>query len=145
MTLRNQNDIRNEIKTTLNSENACYHSVQNILSSHLISKKLKVKIYKTLILPVVLYGSEISSFTLREEHKLRGFENSVLRIFGPKWDENGSWRKLHNVELHSLCFSPNIVKVIKSRRMRWAGYVTHMWCGEVFTGSKLGGPKGKDH
>jgi hypothetical protein len=63
---------------------------------------------------------------LREEHRLRVFENRVLRIFGPKREEEGSWRKLHNDELHSLYSSPNIVRVIKSRRMRWAGRVARM-------------------
>jgi hypothetical protein len=125
--LTNQNDIHDEIKSRLNSGNACYHSVQNILSSRLISKKLKIKIYKTVIFPVVLYGCEIWSFTLREEHRLRVFENRVLRkIFGPKREEDGSWRKFHNDELHSLYFSPNNFRMIKSRRMRWAGHVTRM-------------------
>jgi hypothetical protein len=67
------------------------------LSSYVISKNLNIKIYKTVILPVVLYGYETWSLTLREEHKLRVFENTVLRrIFGPKREEDGSWRKLHN-------------------------------------------------
>jgi hypothetical protein len=83
---------------------------------------------------------------LREEHRLRVFENRVLRrIFGPKRDEDGSWRKLHNVELHSLYSSLNIVRVIKSRRMRWAGHVSRMGRREVFTGLWLGVPKGRDH
>jgi hypothetical protein len=87
-TLTNQNDIHDEIKSRLNSGNACYHSVQNILSSCLISKNLKIKIYKTVILPVVLYGCETWSLTLREDHRLRVFENRVLRrIFGPKREE----------------------------------------------------------
>ena len=78
--------------------NACYHLVQNLLSSRLLSKNLKIKIYRTIILPVVLYGYEIWSLTLREERRLRVFENRVLRrVFGPKWDEvTGEWRKLHN-------------------------------------------------
>jgi hypothetical protein len=119
MTLTNQNDIRDEIKNRLNSGNACYCSVQNLLSSRLISKNLKIKIYKTVILPVVLYVCETWSVTLGEEHRLRVFENSVLRkIFGPKREEDGSWGKLHNDELHDLYSSPNIVRVIKSRRMR---------------------------
>jgi sorting nexin-29 len=119
-TLTNQNDIHDEIKSRLNSGNACYHySVQNLFSSCLISKNLKIKICKTVILLVVLYGCETSSLTLGEEHRLRGFENRVLRrIFGPKREKDGSWRKLHNDELHSLYSSSNIVRVIKSRRMR---------------------------
>jgi hypothetical protein len=89
-TLTNQNDIHDEIKSTLNSGNACSHSVQNLLSSRLISKNLKIKIYRTVILPVVLYGCETWSLTLGEEHRLRVFENRVLRIFGPKREEDGS-------------------------------------------------------
>jgi hypothetical protein len=96
-TLTNQNGIHDEIKSRLNSGNACYHSVQNLLSSRLISKYLKIKIYRTVILPVVMYGCETWSLTLREEHRLRVFENRVLRrIFGPKREEDGSWRKLYN-------------------------------------------------
>jgi hypothetical protein len=71
---------------------------------------------------------------LREEHRLRVYENSVLRIFGPEMEVDGSWRKLHNNKLHSLYSSSNIVRVIKSRRMRWAGHVARMGRGEVFTG-----------
>jgi hypothetical protein len=116
------------------------------LSSRLI-KNLKIKIYKTVILPLVLYGCETWSHTLREEHRLRVFENRVLRrIFGPKREEDGSWRKLHNDELHSQYSSPNIVSVIKSRRMRWAGHVARMgeWrdVNRIFC---LGGPKVRDH
>jgi hypothetical protein len=73
MTLRNQNDIHNEIKSRLNSGNACYYSVQNLLTSRLISKDVKIKVYKAVILPVVLYGCETWSPTLREEHRLRVF------------------------------------------------------------------------
>jgi hypothetical protein len=86
MTVTNQNLIQEEIKRRLNSGNACYHLVQNFLSSCLLSKNVKVKIYKTVILLVVLYGCEPWSLTVREEHKLRVLENRVLRIFGPKRD-----------------------------------------------------------
>jgi hypothetical protein len=81
----------------LNSGKACYHSVQNLFSFHLLSKNVKIRIYKTIILPVVLYGCETWSLTLREEYRLRVFENRVLRrIFGPKGDEvMGGWRKLY--------------------------------------------------
>jgi hypothetical protein len=84
-----------------------------------------IKIYKTVIMPVVLYGCETCSLILREQNSLRVFENRVLRrIFGPKRDEvTGEWRKLHNKELHILYSSPNIIRQIKSRRMRWAGHV----------------------
>ena len=75
----------------------------------------------------MLYGCETWSLTLREECKLRVFENRILRrILGPKRDENGEWRRLHNEELHSLYRSPNIVRVIKSRRLRWTGHVARM-------------------
>jgi hypothetical protein len=102
--LTDQNYIHEEIKSRLNSGNACYHLVQSLLSSRLLSKNVKVKIYKTIILPVVLYGCETWSLALREEHRLRVFENRVLRrIFGPKKDEvTGEWRKLHNEELYNL-------------------------------------------
>jgi hypothetical protein len=82
---------------------------------------------------------------LREEHRLRVFENRVLRIFGPKREEDGSWRKLHNDELHSLYSSPNNVRVIKSLKMRWAGHVARIGKGEMFTGFWLGGSKVRDH
>jgi hypothetical protein len=102
-TLTNQNDIHDEIKSRLNSGNVYYYSVQNLLSSRLISKNLKIKIYKTVTLPVVLYGCETWSLTVREEHRLRVSENRELRrIFGPKREEDGPCRKLHNDELHNL-------------------------------------------
>jgi hypothetical protein len=87
-TVINQHLIQEEIKRRLSSGKACYHSVQNLLSSRLLSKNLKIRIYKTIILPVVLYGCETLSLTLREEHRLGLFESRVLRrIFEPKRDE----------------------------------------------------------
>jgi hypothetical protein len=80
---------------------------------------------------------------LREEHRLRVFENRVLRTFGPKREEDGSWRKLHNDKLHSLYSSPNIVRVIKSRTMRWAGHVARMGEGRDFYRVLVGKPEGK--
>ena len=127
-TLTNQNLIQEEIKSRLKWGNACYHSAQNLLSSRLLFKNLKIKIYRTIIFPVVLYGCETLSLTLREERRLRVFENRVLRwICGPKRDEvTGEWTKLHNEELNNMYSSPNIVRVIKSRRMRWARHVARM-------------------
>jgi len=127
-TLTNQNSIQEEIKSRLKSGNACYHSVQNRLSSSLILKNLKIQIYRTIILPVVLYGCETWSLILREERRLRVFVNRVLRrIFEPTRDEGtGEWRKLHNEELNDMYYSPNIFRVIKLRRMRWAGHVARM-------------------
>ena len=120
------------MKSRLKLGNACYYSVQNLLSSSLLSKTLKmIKIYRTIIFPVVLYGCETWSLTLMEEHRLRVFENRVLRrVFGPKRDEvKGEWRKLHNEELRDLYSLPNIVRAVKSRRMSWVGHV-HAWGGE---------------
>jgi hypothetical protein len=99
--------------------------VQNFLSLSLLSKNIKIKIYITIILSVVLYGCETWSLTLREECRLRVFENSVLRrIFGPKMDEaTRELRKLHNSELYARYFSPSVTRVIKSRRLRRAGDV----------------------
>ena len=98
-------------------ENACYYSLEKMLLSRLLSKKLKVNTYKTIILPVVLYGCETLSLMLREEHRLRVFENKVLRkIFGAKrYEITGEWRKLHNAELHALYSLPNIIRSLKSR------------------------------
>jgi hypothetical protein len=96
--------MHKEIKIRLHSWNACYRSVQSLLSSCLLSRNVKVKIYKTIIMPVTLYTCETWSLTLREEHRLRVFENRVLRrIFGRKRDAvKREWRKFPNEELHNL-------------------------------------------
>jgi hypothetical protein len=146
-TLADQNCMHEEIKSRLNSGNACYHSIQSLLPSRLLSRKLKVKIYKTVILPLVWYCCETWSLTLREEHRLRVFENRVLRgIFGPKRDEvMGEWRKLHSGELHNLYSSPDITRQIKSRRMRWAGHVARMGEGRNVYRVLMEKPEGKNH
>jgi hypothetical protein len=127
-TLTDQNCVHEQIKSRINSGNACYNSFQSILSSRLLTRNVKVKIFEKIILPFVLYGCEIWSLTLSEVHRTRVLENRVLRrIFGPKRDEvTGEWRKLHNEELHNLYSSPDIIRQVKSRRMRWAGHVERM-------------------
>jgi hypothetical protein len=137
--------IQEEIKRRLNSGNACYHSVQNLLSSRLLSKNVKVRIFKTIILPVVLNGCGTWSLTASVEHKLRVFENRVLRrIFGPKRDGMmGGWRKLHNEELHNLYSSPSIIRIIKSRRMGWAGHAARMVEKRNVYRLLVGKPEGK--
>jgi len=145
--LRNQNSIQEEFKNILKSRNACFHCVQDLLSSSLLSKNLKIKIYRTIILPVVLFGCETWSLTLREERRLRVFENRVLRrIFGPKRDEViGEWRKLHNEKLNDLYCSPNFVRVTKSRRMRLGrGEGMWRWRGEACTGFWWGNMRERD-
>ncbi|KAJ4450819.1 hypothetical protein ANN_02249, partial [Periplaneta americana] len=147
-TVTNINDTWEEIKHRINMGNACYYSVEKLLSSSLLSKSLKVRIYKTVILglPVVLYDCETWTLTLREEYRLRVFENKVLRkIYGAKRDEvTGEWRKLHNTELHALYSLRDIIRNIKSRRLRWAGHVARM--GESINAYRVlvGRPEEKD-
>jgi hypothetical protein len=87
----------------MKSRTDCYHSVQNLFCLPVSYKKTKFKIHKTVILPLVLYGCKTWSLHLRKEHRLRVFENRVLKIFGPTRDEDRTWRKLHNDELHMDC------------------------------------------
>jgi len=110
----------------------------------LLTKNVKIKIYRTIILPFVLYGCETWSFTLREEHRLRVFVNTVLRrIFGSKRDKaTREWRKLYNVELNDLYCSPNI---IKSRRMRWVRHVAHTGERRGIHRVLVGNPEERDH
>jgi hypothetical protein len=124
-TLTVQNRMQGEIKSRLNSGNAPFGSQPSALPPAV--RNLKVKIYKIVILPVVLYGCE-TSLTLREEHNLRVFDNGVLRgMFGPERDEvTVERRKMHNGELRNLYSSPDIIRQIKSRGMRWAGHVARM-------------------
>ena len=145
--LTDHNSIQEEItcKCRLRSENACYHSVQNLLSSSLISKNLETDIYRNIILPVVFYECETWSLALREERRVRVFENRALRrIFGPRRDEvTGEWRRLHNEELNELYSSPNFVRVIKSRIMRWLGNVARMGGRRGVFKVLVGKPEGK--
>jgi hypothetical protein len=120
--LTNQNSIYEEIRSKLKSGNGFYHSVQNLLFSSLLPITVNIKIYGITILPVVLYGCETWSLTLREECRLRMFGNGVLRgIYGSKRDEvTGECRKLHNEEFYAL-YLPNITRVIKARDGEWRG------------------------
>ena len=114
--------------------------MQNLLSSSLLSKKLKIKIYRTIILPVVLYGRETWSLILREERRLK----VLRRVFGPKRDKvTGECRKLHNEELSDLYSLPNTVRVVKSRRMRWAGHVARIVEGRGVYRVLVGKSEGK--
>jgi hypothetical protein len=121
----NQYSIEEEIKRGWKPENVCYHSMQSLVSSSFL---FKVKVYGSITLPVVLYRCETWSLTLREERRLRMFENSLLSIiFRPMRDEvTGEWIKLYKEELNDLNSSPNIAGVIKSRREKWAGHVAGM-------------------
>jgi hypothetical protein len=145
-TLINQNDFHDKIKSRLHSGNACYHSVQNLLTSHLISENLKIKIHKTVILPVVLYGCENWSLTLREEHRLRVSANMVLKRI--LWPEREKMNRGEN------CIMVNFEACILRRILLgwlnqggWGGFATwHAWGrGEVFTVFWLPGPKVRDH
>ncbi|KAJ4436743.1 hypothetical protein ANN_16875 [Periplaneta americana] len=136
-------DLSSELSVIQRAQNMCVRYVCNI--RRLLSKNLKVTIYKTVILPVVLYVCETWTLTLREEHRLRVFENKVLRkIFGAKRDEvTGEWRKLHNAELHALYSSPDIIRNLKSRRFRWAGHVARMGESRNAYRVLVGRPEGK--
>jgi hypothetical protein len=109
-----------------------------------LPKNLKIRIYKTIILPVILYGCETWSLILREEHRLKVFENKVLRrIFGTKRDEvTGEWRKLHNEELRDFYC---IIRIIKPRRIRWAGHVARMGKREMRIGYWWESQRERDH
>jgi hypothetical protein len=143
-TLTNQNDVHDEIQSRINSGNACYYSVQNLLSSRLISKNLNIKIYKTLISLVVLYGCEAWPLTLREEHRLRVFENKILRrIFGPKRRKANRGEKCIMMKFVTCFLSQNIVRVMKSRKMKWAGHVARMGEGRGVCRVLITRPEGK--
>jgi hypothetical protein len=136
-----------EIKSRLKLGNACYHSVQSILSSSLLSKNLKIKIHRTIILPVILDGCETWSLTLREERRLRVFENRALRraFWSKRAEVTGEWRKLHNEELNDLNSLPNIVRVVKSEIIRWAGHMARMGEERGVHRVLVGKPEGKSH
>jgi hypothetical protein len=116
-----------------------------IPSSRLLSRNVKVKIYEIIIVSFFLYGCETWSLTLRGVHMLRVFENRVLRrIFVPKWDEvTVEWRKLHSEELHNLYLSPDIIRQVKSRRIRWTGHVARMREDKKLYKVLVGKPEGK--
>jgi hypothetical protein len=132
-----------ENKSRLYSKSAWYHLFQRVLTSHLLLWNIKVKIYKIIILLVVLYGCETWSLILK---RLRVFENKVLRRFGPTRDEvTRKWRKLQCGELHNLYSAPVNIRQLKSRRMRLAGNVVGMGEGRKVYKVLVGKPKGRDH
>jgi hypothetical protein len=142
--LTNLNSFEEEIRNRLKSGNASHHSLQNLLASSLLSN-LKIKIRRTIILPLVLHGCETWSLTLGEKRILRVFENRVLRrLFGPKrYEVTGECRKLHNKKLNDLYSSPNIVWMIKSRKMRCARHVARMRERKGVYMVLVGKPEGK--
>jgi hypothetical protein len=118
-------------------------TIQKLPSSRL-SKNIKIRIYKTIILPVVLYGYKNWCLTTREEHRLRVSENRALRkIFGLKREVIVGWRKVNNEEPHNLYSSPSIIRIIKSRRMKWAGHVARMWARRNAYRTLVGKPEGR--
>jgi hypothetical protein len=125
----NQNCIHQEIKRRLHMRNVCYHSVQNLLSSHLLSKNVNIKLYKTII--ILLFFMDVKLGLSCQE---RVFENRVLRIIFNRYEVMRGWRKLRNEELHNLYSSSNIIRMIKSR-MRWVEHVLHM--GEMRNAHKI--------
>jgi hypothetical protein len=145
-TVTNKNLNQEEVKRRFISGNGCYHSVQNFLSSLLLSKSVKIRTYKSIILHVVLYGYETWSPVIRKEHRLRVFENRVLRrILGPERNEVIAGRKVHNEELDNLYPSPSIIKMMKSRSMRWAGHVARMGRRGMLIGFWWESQKLRDH
>jgi hypothetical protein len=141
--LTHQNLIQEKIKRKLNSGNTCCYSVKNLLFSHLV-KKYK-RIYKTIIMFLVLHGCETSSLAIREEHILRVFESRVLRrIFGPRsYEVMRCWRNLHNKELCDLYSSSSIVKMMKLMRMRWVGHLAQTEDKRNMYRSLVGKPEGR--
>jgi hypothetical protein len=127
-TVTNQNSIHEEIKSRLKSGEVSCRSVQNLVSASLISKNTNIKIYRIIILPVVFMVVKLGLSNTAEERRLEVFENRLLRrIFGPKRDEaSGEWRRLHNEERHDHYCTPNVIRVVKSRRMRRARHMTRM-------------------
>jgi hypothetical protein len=127
--------INEEIKSRLKSGNTCYHLVQDHFFSNLLSKN--IKIYRTVILPVYLYGCETWSVILREEYRFRVCVNRVLwKIFGPMRDEvAGEWRKVHHKEFFDLYYSQGLIWAIKSRRMQCSMYLERRCANRVFVGN----------
>jgi hypothetical protein len=143
--LTNQNSAREEIKRSWKSVSVYYYKVQNLSSSSLLCTYFNINIYRNIIVSVVLYGCETWSFTKREVRRVRMFDNRELRkIFGPNKDEvKGKWSKLHSKELNDLYSLSNIVRGIKSRRMRWARHVARIGDSRGEYRVLVGKPEGK--
>lgn len=122
--INDQNKLRAEINTRIKSANKCFFALKKQFRSKFISRKTKLRVYKTLILPVLLYGSETWTLNLDIQRSLETFERKILRtIFGPV-QEHGCWRTRYNFELYRLYKQPQVIQVIRSNRLRWIG---HLW------------------
>jgi hypothetical protein len=142
------NSISSEIQASILSGNECYYAYGKLMKSRAVKRSSKLKVYKSVIRPVVTYGCEAWTLTNRDEQHLRIFERRILRkIFGPVQNENGSWRIRMNYELNELIGNADIVRFIKSRRIAWLGHV--MWMDHKRTPNrilqwKLEGDHGRD-
>lgn len=121
--ISNKNTEETEIQNRLNLANGCFYALNKLMSSKLLSQTTKIRLYKTIISPILLYGAETWKLNKKEEKKLIVFENKVLRkIYGPVFEE-GEWRRRHNRELRELYKEPDLVCEFKCRRVRWAGHI----------------------
>ena len=127
-TIISKNETEKEIKTRITSGNKCYFSLINFLKKRSINRKTKIRMYTTVVRPIVTYGSEAWSLTQKLEDKLLVFENAILRrITGPVFDaEINAWRRRHNYELREITKVPLITNIVKANRLRWAGHTNRM-------------------
>ena len=124
--LTDDNNISEEVRSRVTSGNKCFFALSNVFKSKIINRKLKITAFNTILKPIVMYGSECWTLTTKDEEFLRAWERKILRkIYGPK-QLDGQWRIRTNEELYQLYQKPDIIKEIKSKRLRWLGHVERM-------------------